>query len=155
MTTHLRPSPAPPVRDPRITAMFLFEGFRDYLESAGSRSPGDGPGHPTRAELIDIRVGGAIEQAHTVAPFAHVVDTALVAVLPTDLDLPGVVEYEVVNPIGWYLAERASGDHGLPTVEDVAHLTTQLVRDFLDDGNWAGIEDAPAATLGSPWDVSR
>jgi hypothetical protein len=50
----------------------------------------------------------------------------------TDSDLPGVFEYEVVSPLGTYLADYLLSHNGdLPTPELVREEIRRLIQDFL------------------------
>ena len=88
-----------------VTATFLYEGYRDWVAA-----------HDPDQERV-LAVGGAIEQAQLMARYAPVVDTAAALALaedPQGRDRPGVLEYEVINPVGWWLAEqqrRRAGRH--------------------------------------------
>jgi hypothetical protein len=112
-----------------VTGMFLYEGLRDWVER-----------HDPHQDRI-VRVGGAVEQAHLAAGYAATVATAAAIALaedPRGRDRPGVLEYEVINPVGGWLAHRAAtgplDDHGRPaTGAQVAAITRTLTRDFLTD----------------------
>ena len=110
-----------------VTATFLYEGYRDWVAA-----------HDPDQERV-LAVGGAIEQAHLMARYAPVVDTAAALVLaedPQGRDRPGVLEYEVINPVGWWLAEQSAGGpvgtDGLPaTLTAVADATRTRTQAFL------------------------
>lgn len=121
--------------DPRgaseVTATFLYEGFRDWVDR---NDP-----HQQRV----LRAGGAIEQAHLMARYAPVVDLAAALALaedPDGRDRPGVLEYEVINPVGWWLAERTAETGqldatGLPAAAAQAATATRgMTQAFLADG---------------------
>ena len=110
-----------------VTATFLYEGYRDWVAA-----------HDPDQERV-LAVGGAIEQAQLMARYAPVVDTAAAVALaedPQGRDRPGVLEYEVINPVGWWLAERSAagpvGTDGLPaTLTAVADATRTRTQEFL------------------------
>ena len=112
-----------------MTATFLYEGFRDWVAA-----------HDPDQERV-LAVGGAIEQAHLMARYAAVVDTAAALAIaedPQGRDRPGVPEYEVINPVGAWLAEQAAGGQvgsdGLPaTPTAVATTTRTRTQAFLAD----------------------
>ena len=86
-----------------VTATFLYEGYRDWVAA-----------HDPDQERV-LAVGGAIEQAHLMARYAPVVDTAAALALaedPQGRDRPGVLEYEVINPVG---AVAGRAERGPPT----------------------------------------
>ena len=110
-----------------VTATFLYEGYRDWVAA-----------HDPDQQRV-LAVGGAIEQAQLMARYAPVVDTAAALALaedPQGRDRPGVLEYEVINPVGWWLAEQSAGGppgtDGLPaTLTAVAGITRTRTQEFL------------------------
>jgi hypothetical protein len=74
-----------------VCGMFLYEGYRDYRDKQGDSTDS---------------VGGAIEQAEWLAWWADAIagETRIWLMEHEQEDYPGVLAYEVWNPIGWELA---------------------------------------------------
>ena len=133
-----------------VTATFLYEGFRDWVQV----------NDPDQARVLVV--GGAIEQAELMARYAPVVDTAAAVALaedPAGRDRPGVLEYEVINPVGAWLAEQAAtrarytgqaGDDGTPATLTAAAATTRtLTQAFLGTPTPPQRRATPTAVAGT------
>lgn len=147
-----------------VVAIFLYEGFRDWVaahDQVAGRLPADQPGGRAAAvdqlARVEAQIGGAIEAAHLMAHYAPVVDATMVAELAADpggRDRPGVAEYEVVNPVGEWIAGYIGLGHGQPPTEHVVLVTRSLTRGFLDrttptsGADAADLRTNPAAVAG-------
>ena len=107
-------------KDIATCAIFLFEGWNDFV------------GPPVwRVDAPDFdHIGGVIEQAEYLALWAEriAIWTDEYIEKHGEQDFPGVLAYEVWNPMGWWLAERcAEGIGATFTIRDAnAALRVEL-----------------------------
>lgn len=98
----------------RVTTIFLFEGFRDYCARHGQPLVSGRAGGPVHdPDAITGRVGGALEQAQLISGLGGHVQAETCRWLnrhtnPDDQH-PGVLAYEVHNPLGWWIADQIAG----------------------------------------------
>ena len=167
MTAH--PTPHQELTSPAgaaVTAMFLYEGFRDWVDVheratlAIGRTPAATRTARQRAttdlDTVLVHTGGAIEQARMLAGYVPVVDAAVARVLgphAQDPDQAGVLAYEVHNPVGWWIAGYAAHTGGsLPTHAEVGAYTRDQIRAFLTPNPPPGstLRAVPATALATP-----
>ena len=126
-----------------VTAMFLFEGFRDYVNDAQNDS---GYGYLSmssttnrkaykRAQSIDSYLGGVIEQAHALSEVVPVVrkeiDAIVEAYTEGDIDYFGVLEYEVTNPLGHWLADYVGKKGRMPSEKRLRRAVAEQMECFM------------------------
>ncbi len=125
-------------------AMFLYEGFRDFMEFYSRKCTGREPkGHADRCAMIEVRIGGAIEQAEMLAHWAEFVANETKLWIEHHghedyercVDHPGVLAYEVWNPLGRWIATEIAGDLNIVAESYLGHRTVRperVVRQELD-----------------------
>jgi hypothetical protein len=98
-----------------VTTHYLCEGFFDFLTKCGSEVVLDGERPQDVDDVLGGLVGGNIEAVQTLATYADLLDGFEDRL--AEADFPGVLQYEVVNPMGWWFAQYTIDTFMVPSRE--------------------------------------